>query len=313
MKVPDLKKLGLCFLKWSSENPYPPIPSEVGREGAGENRVPFAHLANSVPTYLYFLDSLLANKFVVGVLDVGTGTGRNLAFVKSIITSKQPSRKNFFVGIDYSKACIEYAKNSYSTNNSIEFIQHSGKRFPFPDCTFDSIVSSHVLEHIAEDDAGVYFKEIYRVLKPGGFAILGTPNRKYCQDLFCINPSESRKYRLILPHLREYYYAELKEVWLKKFWKGRFEVYGTTNLLCRELMVKSIDNIKPGKSLIRKFIFYLYTIIRQNPKLQAFVARLGTEFVMRGMKINYKKLVSSTHFDEKNIDNSDNLLLFLRK
>ena len=44
---------------------------------------------------------------------------------------------------------------------------------PIPDNTFDLVVCSHVLEHIPDD--GAAFKEIFRILKPGGKALLLTP------------------------------------------------------------------------------------------------------------------------------------------
>lgn len=44
---------------------------------------------------------------------------------------------------------------------------------PFADNTYDVIFCNHVLEHV-EDDARC-MRELYRVLKPGGFAILQVP------------------------------------------------------------------------------------------------------------------------------------------
>lgn len=44
---------------------------------------------------------------------------------------------------------------------------------PYGDCTFDGLICCHILEHIEED--GKAMKEILRVLKPGGFAILQVP------------------------------------------------------------------------------------------------------------------------------------------
>jgi SAM-dependent methyltransferase len=43
----------------------------------------------------------------------------------------------------------------------------------FADASFDIVVCSHVLEHVPDDQAA--FKEIARILKPGGTAILLTP------------------------------------------------------------------------------------------------------------------------------------------
>ena len=42
-----------------------------------------------------------------------------------------------------------------------------------PDNTYDVVICNHVLEHVK--DANVAMKEIYRVLKNGGFAILLVP------------------------------------------------------------------------------------------------------------------------------------------
>lgn len=46
-------------------------------------------------------------------------------------------------------------------------------RLPFPDASFDLVFASHVLEHIFDDRAAV--REIRRVLRPGGIAILPVP------------------------------------------------------------------------------------------------------------------------------------------
>lgn len=48
-------------------------------------------------------------------------------------------------------------------------LQHA----PFPDATYDFIFASHVLEHIPDDQKAI--REIRRVLKPGGLAILPVP------------------------------------------------------------------------------------------------------------------------------------------
>lgn len=47
------------------------------------------------------------------------------------------------------------------------------QRLPFRNGTYDFIFASHVLEHIADDDKAI--QEIYRILKPNGFAILPVP------------------------------------------------------------------------------------------------------------------------------------------
>lgn len=49
-----------------------------------------------------------------------------------------------------------------------------GLRLPFPDNSFDSCVSNWVLEHVA--DPSTHFKEVGRVLRPGGTYCFRTPN-----------------------------------------------------------------------------------------------------------------------------------------
>ena len=64
------------------------------------------------------------------------------------------------------------------------------------DNSFDSIVSFQVIEHIQDDM--LFLKEIHRVLKPGGIALLTTPNRRMSLSR---NPW----------HIREYLSDELKK------------------------------------------------------------------------------------------------------
>lgn len=55
--------------------------------------------------------------------------------------------------------------------NNIEFIKTSLLSLPFPDNSFDLVVSSGVLHHTVDPEK--CFKEMARVLKPGGIFILG--------------------------------------------------------------------------------------------------------------------------------------------
>lgn len=76
----------------------------------------------------------------------------------------------------------------------------------FPDNTFDLIICNHVLEHIP-DDAGA-MKEIFRVLKPGGTAMLQVPlDRNLAvthEDLSITDPQERIKHFGQFDHVRQY-------------------------------------------------------------------------------------------------------------
>lgn len=304
-----LAKHGFAFFAWSKKNPIGTIPQSVAREGAGENRIPFTHFANSVPVYLTLKDILLKSpKKKAAVLDIGCGTGRNLSFIKD--TLKKPGFQ--FFGIDYSIGCISYAKSQYKKMN-ITFIQHDGKIAPFPDESFDYIVSSHVLEHIPLKDAHIYISEISRILKKGGVAVIGTPNRAYCQDLFCKNPKEEEKYRLIIPHLHEFYYDEFKKLVGDKKLFHKTRIYQTTNAICRELMIQGANKIKPGKSILQTLIFEIYSVVRKSSILQDIMAKVGSELLIRRMNTSYKDLILSTTIGEKDADKGDNFIAVLTK
>lgn len=55
------------------------------------------------------------------------------------------------------------------------FCRSDGDILPFPEKSFDIVISNHVIEHV--NDADIHLSEIARVLKPDGLAYLATPNR----------------------------------------------------------------------------------------------------------------------------------------
>ena len=72
----------------------------------------------------------------------------------------------------FSLADIKYLSIDISpARNPMEIMDIT--RLRFPDNSFDAIICLHVLEHIPEDIKAM--AELYRVLKPGGWAILQVP------------------------------------------------------------------------------------------------------------------------------------------
>lgn len=93
-------------------------------------------------------------------------------------------------------------------------------KLPFEDNTYDFILCNHVLEHIPDDTKAM--KELYRVLKPGGTAILQIPQDLGRKTTFEDNSITSKKLRAKIfgqyDHVRIYgrdYFDKLRSIGFK--------------------------------------------------------------------------------------------------
>ena len=91
---------------------------------------------------------------------------------------------------------------------------------PFKDNSYDFILCNHVLEHIPDDTKAM--QELYRVLKPGGTAILQIPQDLSRDTTFEDNTITSQKERARIfgqyDHVRVYgrdYFDKLREIGFK--------------------------------------------------------------------------------------------------
>lgn len=78
------------------------------------------------------------------------------------------------------KENIQYLTADLYQENVMEKIDIT--QIPYSDNTFDAILCNHVLEHIPDD--GLAMRELFRVLKPGGFAILQVPFSNILETTF---------------------------------------------------------------------------------------------------------------------------------
>lgn len=97
------------------------------------------------------------------VIDLGSGAG-NDCFIARHETGPQGK----VIGIDFTPAMIDRARQNAEVRgyNNVEFRQGDIEKMPVTANTADVIVSNCVLNLVPDKDA--VFKEIYRVLKPGG-------------------------------------------------------------------------------------------------------------------------------------------------
>lgn len=97
------------------------------------------------------------------VLDLGCGTGTLAIIAKQ----SQPSAE--VSGLDADPDMLKVAKyKSGQLNLPITFDVGFTNKLPYPDASFDRVLSSIMIHHLKTPDKWQTGKEVYRVLKPGG-------------------------------------------------------------------------------------------------------------------------------------------------
>ena len=108
---------------------------------------------------------VVAKEWIKGdLLEVGCGEGRGIDLLLPSVAS--------FTAIDKIESAVVQLRDKFPQG---KFINGHLPPLPFSDAMFDSIVSFQVIEHIENDV--LFLKEIHRVLKQGGVALITTPNR----------------------------------------------------------------------------------------------------------------------------------------
>ena len=93
------------------------------------------------------------------ILDIGCGTGQLM---------KEMQAYGSVTGIDISERAVAYCKE-----RGLAPDVGSADALPYANNSFDTVVIMDVLEHLQSDTAGA--RELLRVLKPGGTAIITVP------------------------------------------------------------------------------------------------------------------------------------------
>ena len=102
------------------------------------------------------------------VLDCGCGTGTLAVVAKRIVG---PGGR--VEGIDLSKDQLKIAtKKAIAEGLDIEFQEGSIDELPFRDNEFDAVFSTLMLHHVPEEVKKGAFREMRRVLKPGGKIVI---------------------------------------------------------------------------------------------------------------------------------------------
>jgi ubiquinone/menaquinone biosynthesis C-methylase UbiE len=135
-------------------------------EDTGERMIPEFHKGGLIYAE-HFTRYLSAQDIVKGkvVLDIASGSGYGTQLLAK--TAKK------VYGVDVNEDAVEYARKNFAAKN-VEYEVGDGVRIPLPDNEVDVVVTFETIEHIP--DYKQFLREVERVLKPDGLAIISTPN-----------------------------------------------------------------------------------------------------------------------------------------
>lgn len=130
-----------------------------------DNPKPPTLTAQNFVSRLRFTLEMIESRVARGskILDVGCGTGH--------LAGELMRRGYQAWGVDLSEGMVRFAQEHYGADR---FQVGDIERIPFPDNTFDGIVCLGVVEYLSRDEEAL--REMWRVLKPGGVAVITTPN-----------------------------------------------------------------------------------------------------------------------------------------
>ena len=120
-------------------------------------------------------------------LDVGCGTG-------AVLAELQKQGEAF--GVDLSGTALEFA----AERGLVNLVKADAQALPFVGETFQSVVSLDTLEHVPDDQAAA--REIARILKPGGVAVINVPAFRWLWG----------PHDVALMHCRRYTRRQLKDL-----------------------------------------------------------------------------------------------------
>jgi arsenite methyltransferase len=160
----EIKKTYACV----SDEPERAFIFPTGRAWAEELGYP-PELAN-VPDAAVESFAGVANPWQLGrlqpgerVLDLGSGAGTD-----SLVAAQMVGEQGHVTGIDMTPEMLAKSRSAATTMGvgNVEFVEGEAERLPFPEASFDVVISNGVIDLIPDKDA--VLAELYRILTPGG-------------------------------------------------------------------------------------------------------------------------------------------------
>jgi len=129
----------------------------------------------------YYYQALKALNFdnVKRVINLGINRGDEFASIEELLSQEAFDTKEF-VGIDYSKSAIEYAKNRFANNQNMHFYTHDIRALEELELgEFDLLVTVATLQSISSNFKKLFMHLVKELLSHNSAIIMGFPNSRW--------------------------------------------------------------------------------------------------------------------------------------
>jgi ubiquinone/menaquinone biosynthesis C-methylase UbiE len=202
-----------------------------------------------LPEYKYFVWKILHRGLKSGrVLDIGTGSGR-----LAIELAKARDCDFEIIGLDVSENMLKKARENArqaGVENKINFVLGNASALPFPEKSFDLVMSYASLHHWFQPVQ--VFNEAYRVTRPQGRMIIRDNQRAYDNPFWAVfiwtlSRFMNKRHRDNWPKaiMASYTVAEVRAI-LKKSLVKDYRI--TTDFIQFDVCVETPGKIGKGKN-----------------------------------------------------------------
>jgi SAM-dependent methyltransferase len=166
---------GLLFLPWAFQHHTPVVVSETttapGRKADRRSFLSANPYSHPYSVGLFYREKMRAIHTVAPdgpfarILEIGGGQSGLTALL-------YPGTQ--VVNMDLEPT---FAESRYNQRPGMSFLCGDATRLPFPNASFDAVTLFDVLEHVPDDESAAL--EVLRVLRPGGFVMISSPNLRW--------------------------------------------------------------------------------------------------------------------------------------
>jgi SAM-dependent methyltransferase len=154
------------------------------------------------------------------LLDLGCGTG---------LFIKEQSQDKATFGLDFSSEALNFSRS----RGVSRLVCADSQKMPFASDSFDIVTAFDLIEHVERDDELI--SEAYRVLRPGGVALIAVPAHP-----FLLGGHDDA-----LHHKRRYTWSQFDRLFDPAIWIRRRMTWTFASIYPVAILVRSIRNLLP--------------------------------------------------------------------